>query len=125
MYSGHALLSMCLSVRGRMPTLLHRPGCNLGGMKGGALPVVCFWADLQLVHGFRCCGTNTKCQRVIVLALCLVTVVDTVSRCGIKKLLMLLGYRPFGPLGMSLRSLAICAAVCQSWGNMLDLYCAL
>ena len=34
MYSGHARLSECLcvcvSVRGRMPTLLHGPGCNLG-----------------------------------------------------------------------------------------------
>jgi len=26
-YCGHA--SVCLSVRGRMPTLLHGPGCNL------------------------------------------------------------------------------------------------
>ena len=34
MYCGHAhlcvCLSMCVSVRGRMPTLLHGPGCNLG-----------------------------------------------------------------------------------------------
>jgi len=30
MYCGHARLSVCLSVRGRMPTLLHGPGCNLG-----------------------------------------------------------------------------------------------
>jgi len=32
MYCGHARLcvSMCLSVRDRMPTLLHGPGCNLG-----------------------------------------------------------------------------------------------
>jgi len=28
MYCGHARL--CLAVRGRMPTLLHGPGCNLG-----------------------------------------------------------------------------------------------
>jgi len=27
MYCGHA--SVCLSVHGRMPTLLHGPGCNL------------------------------------------------------------------------------------------------
>jgi len=27
MYCGHA--RVCLSVRGRMPTLLHGPGCNL------------------------------------------------------------------------------------------------
>ena len=32
MYCGHARLcvSVCLCVRGRMPTLLHGPGCNLG-----------------------------------------------------------------------------------------------
>jgi len=36
MYCDHArlcvcvCLSVCLSVRGRMPTLLHGPGCNLG-----------------------------------------------------------------------------------------------
>jgi len=29
-YCGHARLCVCLSVRGRMPTLLHEPGCNLG-----------------------------------------------------------------------------------------------
>jgi len=27
-------LSVCLSVRGLMPTLLHGPGCNLGGVVG-------------------------------------------------------------------------------------------
>jgi len=30
MCCGHARLCVCLSVRGRMPTLLHGPGCNLG-----------------------------------------------------------------------------------------------
>jgi len=30
MYCGHARLYVCLSVRGRTPTLLHGPGCNLG-----------------------------------------------------------------------------------------------
>jgi len=30
MYCGHARLRVCLSVRGRMRTLLHGPGCNLG-----------------------------------------------------------------------------------------------
>jgi len=29
-YNGHARLCVCLSVRGRTPTLLHGPGCNLG-----------------------------------------------------------------------------------------------
>jgi len=27
---------VCLSVHGRTPTLLHGPGCNLGGMVGDA-----------------------------------------------------------------------------------------
>jgi len=34
-----------------------------------------YWADLQWVHEFRCYDNttpNTKCQRVLVLALCLV-----------------------------------------------------
>jgi len=30
MCSGHARVSGCVSVRSRMPTLLHGPGCNLG-----------------------------------------------------------------------------------------------
>ena len=36
MYCGHARLCVCLSVRSRMPTLLHGPGCNLGRMVGDA-----------------------------------------------------------------------------------------
>jgi len=34
-----------------------------------------YWVDLQSVHGFHCydnIGLNTKCQRVLVLTLCLV-----------------------------------------------------
>ena len=33
------------------------------------------WADLQSAHGFRCydnIASNAKCQRVLVLAVCLV-----------------------------------------------------
>jgi len=29
MYCGHARLCVCVTVRGRTPTLLHGPGCNL------------------------------------------------------------------------------------------------
>ena len=42
-----------------------------------------YWADLQSVHRFRCCDNivpNAKCQRVLVLALCLVEVADWTSR---------------------------------------------
>ena len=38
-----------------------------------------YWADLQSVHGFRRydnIAPNAKCQRMLVLALCLVPVVD-------------------------------------------------
>jgi len=30
MYCGHSRLCDCVPVRGRTPTLLHGPGCNLG-----------------------------------------------------------------------------------------------
>jgi len=52
MYIGNARLCVCLSVRGRMPTLLDGPGCNLGNGRG-PLVVHC-WADLQSVHEFHC-----------------------------------------------------------------------
>jgi len=43
MYCGHArlcvCLCVCLSVRARMPTLLHGPGCNLG--EWSAMPPSC------------------------------------------------------------------------------------
>ena len=57
MYCGHACLclcmSVCVSVRGRTPTLLHGPGCNLG--RGRGCPLVAhYWADLQSGHGLRC-----------------------------------------------------------------------
>ena len=49
-------LSMCLSVRGRMPSLPHEPGGNLGNGRGCSLAVHC-WEDLQSVRGFRCYNT--------------------------------------------------------------------
>jgi len=82
MYCDHARLSLslclsvCLSVRGRMPTLLHGPGCNLGSGRGCPLVVHC-WADLQSVNGLRCYGNITRTRNVseymLVLALCLVS----------------------------------------------------
>ena len=56
-------VSVCVSVRGRMPTLLHGPECNLGSGSGCPL-VVHYWADLQSLHGMRCYGpmaTLWKC----------------------------------------------------------------
>ena len=74
MYCGHArlcvcvCLSVCLSVRGRTPTLLHGPGCNLGRGRGCPL-VVHYWADLQSVHGLRCYGNITMITRTLVTSL--------------------------------------------------------
>jgi len=70
MYIGHARLCLCLSVPGRILTLLHGPGCNLGIGRGCPL-VVHYWADLRSVHGFHRydnIAPNAKCQRVLVLA---------------------------------------------------------
>jgi len=41
--------------------------------------VVHYWAGLQLVHRFRCYDNivpNSNCQRMLVLALCLVVIVQ-------------------------------------------------
>jgi len=67
-------LSVCVSVHGRMPTLLHRPGCNLGNGRGCPL-VVHYWADLQIGAQVALLwqhSANLKYQRVLVVALCLV-----------------------------------------------------
>ena len=66
MYCGHARLCVCLSVRGRTPTLLHGPGCNFWHGRGCPL-VVHYWADLQSGHGLHCYGNIT---RTLVTSLC-------------------------------------------------------
>jgi len=79
MYSGHARLCVCLSVRGHMPTLTGMicsdPGVTWWSGRGCSL-VVHYWADLQSVHGLRCYGNITRTRNVseymLVLALCLV-----------------------------------------------------
>jgi len=63
MYSGHARLSVCVPVSGRMPTLLHGPGCNLGNGTG-CPPVVHYWTDFAI--GVRAAllwqhSANAKC----------------------------------------------------------------
>jgi len=71
-------LSACLSVCRRMPTQYRTdPDVTRGNGRGCPL-VAHYWSDLQSVHGFRCCDNtapNAKCQRVLVLALCLVHIV--------------------------------------------------
>jgi len=58
-------VSGCLSVPRRIPTLLYGPGVpdvTWGNGKGCRL-VVCYWADLQSVHGFRCCDDMHSAER--------------------------------------------------------------
>jgi len=73
MYIDHTRL--CMSVSRHISTLLHGSGCNLEEWWRYCPLVVHYWADLQSVHRFRCydnVALNTKCQRVLVLAVCLV-----------------------------------------------------
>jgi len=70
----YIVMCVCLSVPRHIPTLLHGARCNLGEWQGCPL-VVHYWVDLQSVPGFCCydnIAPNMKCQRVLVLALCLV-----------------------------------------------------
>ena len=50
---------VCVSVACHIPTLLHGPGCNFGGMV-----VVQYWVDLQSVHGFRCYDNIARTRNV-------------------------------------------------------------
>ena len=60
-------------------TLLYCRDPDVPWGNGRGWPVVVqYWADLQSVHGFNCydnIAPNAKCQRVLVLAVCLVVVV--------------------------------------------------
>ena len=51
MYCGHAHLCVCVSVRSRMPTLLHGPGCNLGAWQ--RLPPSCALLGGEFAIGAR------------------------------------------------------------------------
>jgi len=51
--------SVCLTVSGRTPTLLHDSDVTWG--RGGGCPlVVHYWADLQSGHVLRCYGKITR-----------------------------------------------------------------
>jgi len=69
-------LFVCLSVPRITPTLLHRPGCNLGNGRGCPL-VVHYWvsANSAQVSLLWQHSPNAKCQRVLVLTLCLVDLI--------------------------------------------------
>jgi len=75
-YSGHVRLCVCLYVCLFLAVFPHYctdPGVSRGNGRGCPL-VVHYWANLQSVHGYRCydnIAPNAKCQRVLVLDLCL------------------------------------------------------
>jgi len=72
-------LCLCLSVRGRMPTLLHGPGCNLGEWQGMPPALLGGFAIRTRVALLWQHIANTQCRRVLLLALCLVTVYPIVA----------------------------------------------
>jgi len=80
MYIGHGRLCVCLSLAA-FPHYCTDP--DVTWENGRTYPlVVHYWADLQSVHEFRCydnTAPNAKCQRVLVLALCLVLNAPTLS----------------------------------------------
>ena len=87
MYSGHARLSISVSVCLSLAAFQYYcmdPDVTWGiGM--GCLLVVHWWADLQSVHGFRCYDNitlNAKCQRVLLLAVCLVCHCIKILKCA-------------------------------------------
>jgi len=79
---GHARVSVCVcmsvcpSLHAHTTAVCTYPGVGLTWGNGRGCPlIVHYWADLQSVHGFRCYSNialNAKCQRVLVLVLCLV-----------------------------------------------------
>ena len=80
MYIVHGHLSVCLCILSVCLSLAAFPHCCMDpditfGNGSGCPLIVHYWVDLQSVHGFRCydnIAPNTKCQRVLVLAPCLV-----------------------------------------------------
>jgi len=78
MYIRHGRMCVCLSVCLSLATFPHYctdPDITWGNHGTGCPLIVHYWADLRLVHGIRCYDNrspNAKCQRVFVLALCLV-----------------------------------------------------
>jgi len=72
---------VCLSLA-EFPHYCTDPDVSWGNGRGFPL-VVHYWADLQSAHGFRCydnIAPNAKCQRVLVLGLCLVIMVALWNR---------------------------------------------
>jgi len=77
MYGGHGRLSVCLFLAA-FPHHCTDPDVTWGNGRRCPL-VVHYWTDLQPVHRFRCydnIAPNAKCQRVLVLALRLVELIE-------------------------------------------------
>jgi len=75
MYIGQGRLCVCLSLA-TFPHYCTDLDVTWGNGSRCPLVVHC-WADLQLVHGFCCydnIALNKKCQRLLILALCLVII---------------------------------------------------
>ena len=74
MYIGHGRLCVCLSLAA-FPHCCTYP--DVTWRNGWGFPIVVhYWLDLQSGYGFRCydnIAPNAKCQRVLVLFLCLVS----------------------------------------------------
>jgi len=62
MYIGHARLCVCLSIAARLHYCMDAD-VTWGNGRGCAL-VAHYWADLQSVHGFRCCDNIAQMQDV-------------------------------------------------------------
>ena len=89
MYIDHGRLCVCQSLAA-FPHYCMDLDVSWGNGRGCPL-VVHYWTDLQSVHGFRCYNNiapNAKCWRVLVLALCLVSVSDQVLVNGVLMMLM-------------------------------------
>jgi len=67
----HVCVSVCVSLAA-FPHYCTDPDVTCRDGRGCHL-IVQYWVNLQSVHGFRCYD-NAKCQRVLVLALCLVDI---------------------------------------------------
>jgi len=75
-YSADSSLCLCVCLSlAAFPHYCTDPDVTWGNGRGCSVVVHC-WADLQSVHGFHCfdnVAPNAKCQRVLVLALSLVS----------------------------------------------------
>jgi len=126
MYSGHGRLCVCLSLclsLAAFPLYCTDPDVTWRNGRGCPL-VVHYLADLQSVDGFRCYDNttpNTKCQRVLVLAVCLALTI-TAAAATSRHVTMHLTFdrdpnqqwcRPLGGPGAAIGMLCVCSNICK------------